>query len=99
MLIGKIDYENKNDITMDGILHRKNIYIYIYFRYGEKEQTKKKIFFFRKGRANLLKICNNNNINNNNNNKNNNNIINKIVITIIIWKIRILIAIKLISTN
>ena len=83
---------------MDGILHRKKKNIYIYFRYGEKRTDQKKIFFFRKGRANLLKICNNNNINNNNN-KNNNNIINKIVITIIIWKIRILIAIKLISTN
>ena len=70
--------------------------IYIYFRYGEK-RTDKKNLFFRKGRANLLKICNNNI--NNNNNKNNNNIINKIVITIIIWKIRIIIAIKLISTN
>ena len=59
------------------------IYIYIYFRYGEKRTDQKKSFF-RKGRANLLKICNNNNINNNNN-KNNNNIINKIIITIIIW--------------
>ena len=50
MLIGKIDYENKNDITMDGILHRrKKIYIYIYFRYGEKRTDQKKSFFFGRG--------------------------------------------------
>ena len=54
---------------------KKNKNIYIYFRYGEKRTDQKKNLFFRKGRANLLKICNNNNINNNNN-KNNNNIIN-----------------------
>ena len=49
---------------MDGILQRKKK-IYIYFRYREKRTDQKK-----KGRANLLKICNNNNINNNNNKNN-----------------------------